>query len=153
MLSALATFIKEIFEQSQRQAKALGLVTALPNTDMTSLSDRSPEFVAPVALSVDESLRLLKAGVHATQAAPEHLKAMQLLCGGHPRSLATAAALYKSARPPAVPLPHTLAQGCLWKPTQGSSASVMAQALEDAYRLGDHTVQLGAMDALRKRPC
>jgi putative SOS response-associated peptidase YedK len=135
VLSAVAGLMKEFWALSSGQQKSVGLITALPSTDLTSLSQRQPVMITPQAFSNDESDEFLQQC--CPDATPLQREEMALVCGGHPRSLAVAAIEFNETSPHVVPTPNQVAKKCYWKIGQGFKAKVVAAAIAEAYRFGD----------------
>ena len=133
VLSTISGFAKEIWEQSMHQQQVIGLVTALPKLDLSSLSSRQPFFVRPPALSTEESGDFLKRQCKNISA--REVEEIVTMCGGHPRSLAVSACKYKANN--SVPRPDEVAQECNWKTSQGRVAKTVAAAIGEAFTQGD----------------
>ena len=141
VLSAISLLIREVYSLSDKRKKReiIGLVTALPNVDIKSFSKRQPIVVSPVSLGRAAATKLLKKFAPSIKRAA--VAEILCFCGGHPRSLAVAAQLYTNDHTRAVPHPKTVADGCMWKISQGSNAKALVSAISDAYRMGDETLE------------
>jgi len=149
VMSAIANFVVEVHTQSQGQQVAIGLVTALPATDLQSLSQRQPKLFSPTRLTDEEAARLLSQLLPA--ASDNAIQLLQLVCGGHPRSLAVAAQLM-NARDGNPPDLRHLASDCMWKAAQGQTADVIADGICEAYEIGDKRInsKTPAMEILNR---
>ena len=135
VLSTISGFIKQIDIQSKGNSKVIAVVTALPATDLGSVSGRQPIMIEPVALDDSQSVDMLKK--LCPEITDDAVKEICVMCGGHPRSLAVAATMYNGSMTKTVPTPENVAAKCLWKVGQGVGANAIAMALGEAYVDGD----------------
>jgi hypothetical protein len=128
LLSGMSELITALYRLGR---KAIGLVTALPNAAVKSLT--SNRLVTAVELPVfteEESSRFLTDQCPSLEGTYE-LAAILSFCGNHPRSLAIAAEYYNFHR--TMPTPQFVASSCNWKSDQSPELNDIVTAMKESY--------------------
>lgn len=143
VLSGITALIKALRNCHRR---AIGIMTALPNVDIMSISKRTVQVVNIPPFTEEESRNFLTKNCPDLQGS-YHLEQILGYCGNHPRSLAIAVKLYKTHL--IVPPPQYVAAECSWKINQRPEPETVVNGIKESYEGLGGGVEGSALATLR----